>query len=174
MGEGSAYEVERKLRVAEPDLRRLEDAAASVSRIAQTYLTSPVGDAERVRRRELTDERGTRVQLTRTSKRHVAAGVNDEDEREIDEQEYAELLGRADPERVTIEKTRWVVPWAGRDLEIDRFDVPHRFWLLEVELPGPEHLHDELDLPDWLEVLEEVTGDPSWSNAALALRRPAG
>ena len=53
-------------------------------------------------------------------------------------------------------------------LEIDRFISPRSLWLLEVELDDAGRLHDELDLPDWVPVVREVTGDPAYTNAALA------
>jgi CYTH domain-containing protein len=163
-------EIERKLLVEVTDLDALAAAASSVSAITQTYLTNDDGLAERVRRREVRTADGTRVQLTHTSKRAVSAGVVEEDEHEIDEPAYATLLERRDPSRVPVVKTRHVVPWAGRVLEIDEFSAPRAFWMLEVELPGTDDLDAPLDLPPWLVVTSEVTGDPAYANWNLALR----
>jgi CYTH domain-containing protein len=163
-------EIERKLLVEVTDLDALAEAATSVSSITQTYLVNEDGLAERVRRREVRDARGERLQLTHTSKRAVSAGVVEEDEHEVDEGTYAVLLERADSTRVPVVKTRYVVPWAGRVLEIDRFDSPRAFWMLEVELPGTDDLTAPLDLPSWIHLTEEVTGDPAYANWNLALR----
>jgi CYTH domain-containing protein len=163
-------EIERKLLVEVRDLDSLAAASTSVSSITQTYLVNDDGLAERVRRREVRDARGEHLQLTHTAKRAVSAGVVEEDEREVDEATYAVLLERTDSTRVPIVKTRYVVPWAERVLEIDSFASPRAFWMLEVELPGTDDLTAPLDLPPWLDVTEEVTGNPAYANWTLALR----
>lgn len=162
-------EIERKLLVDVTDREALAAASTSVSAITQTYLTNAEGLAERVRRREVRTTAGTRLQLTHTSKRAVTAGVVEEDEHEIDEPAYAVLIERRDPARVPVVKTRYVVPWAGRVLEIDEFSSPRSFWMLEVELPGTDDLDAPLDLPPWVTVKAEVTGDPAYANWNLAL-----
>ena len=156
-GGGVPLEIERKLVIDVPDVSELSAAAVTVSDIVQTYLVSSQWDAER-------------VQLTHTGKRTVSAGVAEELETEVDPATYDGLLVRADPARVPIEKTRWVVPWGGLTLEIDGFRAPAGLWLLEVELADAASLHDALDLPPWVRVVAEVTGDPAYSNVALALR----
>lgn len=144
---GVPLEIERKLLIEEPDLAVLEAAATSVSEIVQTYLVEDGWDAERVRRRQVRDAAGEHLRLTYTRKRGRGPGVVEEDEREIDEDTYLELLARTDTDRVPIVKTRYVVPWAGLQLEIDRFISPRSLWLLEVELDDADRLHDELELP---------------------------
>jgi CYTH domain-containing protein len=166
-------EIERKLLLATPDDAALDALAAgawSVSDIVQTYLVTDSWDAERVRRRAVHDSGGERVQLTHTCKRRVSTGVAEELEREIDESAYAHLVERADPHRRPIEKTRWVLPWGGRTLEVDGFRSPPGLWLLEIELPDAASLTDDLDLPPWLTVVAEVTDDPAYANVALARR----
>lgn len=162
-------EIERKLLVEVSDLVALAGAATSVSAITQVYLVNDDGLAERVRRREIRTADGTRVQLTHTRKRAVSAGVVEEDEHEVDDAAYDALLERRDPSRVPVVKTRYVVPWAGRVLEVDDFSAPRAFWMLEVELPGTADLDAPLDLPPWLAVTAEVTGDPAYANWNLAL-----
>ena len=163
-------EIERKLLVDVTELDALVAASTSVSAITQTYLVNHDGLAERVRRREVRSRDGALVQLTHTSKRAVSAGVVEEEEHEVDEAQYAALLERADAARTPIVKTRYVVPWAGRVLEVDAFASPREFWMLEVELPGTDDLDAPLDLPPWLHVTAEVTGDPAYANWTLALR----
>ncbi len=167
---GVPLEIERKLVIDEPDREALSAAAVSESDIVQTYLLTTEWDAERVRQRVVRDADGDRVQLTHTCKQSVSRGVAEELETEVDPATYDRLLARADPARVPIEKTRWVVPWGGLTLEIDGFRAPAGLWLLEVELADAASLHDALDLPPWVRVVAEVTGDPAYSNVALALR----
>ena len=169
-GGGVPLEIERKLVIDVPDVSELSAAAVTVSDIVQTYLVSSQWDAERVRRRVVRSADGERVQLTHTGKRTVSAGVAEELETEVDPATYDGLVARADPARAPIEKTRWVVPWGGLTLEIDGFRAPAGLWLLEVELADAASMHDALDLPPWVRVVAEVTGDPAYSNVALALR----
>lgn len=167
---GTPYEIERKfLLLGEPDLAALDAAATSVSEIEQTYLVDPQGGAERVRRRLVRDAHGERLQLTRTRKVAVSAGVVEEDETTLTEQEYADLLARTDPERRTVVKTRWVVPHGERALEVDRIVAPRRLWLLEIEVPDIDGLSEQVELPAWLGPTREVTGDPAYANRMLAL-----
>lgn len=169
--DGVPLEIERKLVIEAVATDVLDAAARSVSAITQTYLRNDDGLAERVRRREVRDADGTRLQLTHTSKRAVSSGVVEEDEDEVDEAGYAALLERADPERVPVVKTRWVVPWAEHLLEVDAFTSPAGLWMLEVELATVDGLGAALDLPPWIHVVAEVTGDPAYANWNLALRR---
>ncbi len=77
-----------------------------------------------------------------------------------------------------VEKTRLQ---AGR-LEIDRLSWPEPIVLCELEL-GPGEGPDLRDAaararwmedhrPDWVEVWEDVTDDPAYTNARLARRKP--
>jgi CYTH domain-containing protein len=67
-------------------------------------------------------------------------------------------------------KTRWPVPYQGHLWTIDVFEAPQRLAglvLAEVELPSADAAPP---LPDWLG--PEVTEDPRYANAALALSSP--
>lgn len=163
------YEIERKFLIAEPDVAALDSAASSVSHIVQTYLATDDGSAERVRRRLVRDAAGERLQLTTTRKVGISAGVVEEYERELAEAEYDDLLRRSDPARHPVVKTRWVVPYAGRTIEVDHLESPRDLWLLEVELPGTADLDAALEFPTWLQITAEVTGDDRYSNKNLAL-----
>ena len=89
--------------------------------------------------------------------------------RELTPAEYEELLARADGERRPIRKERWCVPWADHTLEIDVFPFWEDRAYCEIELQSPE---EDVPLPDWLTVIREVTGDPRYTNSALALEIP--
>lgn len=65
-----------------------------------------------------------------------------------------------------IDKTRYIVPFAGRDWEVDVFNgdlAP--LVIAEVELPSADAA---VELPPF--VGEEVTGDPRYYNSSLASR----
>jgi adenylate cyclase len=76
------------------------------------------------------------------------------------------LLASVPPDQL-ISKIRYRLPVPGTALawEIDRFlERHHGLWLAEIELPRADYA---VDLPAWLG--PEVTGDPRYHNAALAV-----
>ena len=86
-------------------------------------------------------------------------------EEEISRDNYERLLAEADPALNAIAKRRYRIPYAGQLLEIDLYD----FWsdraTLEVELGSEEQA---VDLPDWIELVREVTGERAYKNRYLA------
>lgn len=65
-----------------------------------------------------------------------------------------------------IDKVRHTVEHGGRQWVVDEFAGRHHGLVLaEIELDDP---HEVVELPSW--VGEEVTDDPSYSNAALSAR----
>ncbi len=155
------YEIERKYLIRRPDeawLRTLPDR----SEIVQTYLVSQK-DGERARVRKRTRD-GAAV-YTHTVKRRVNDLRAVEREREIDAAEYAGLLELADPKRRTLYKKRYCLPYRGQLFEIDVYP----FWsdraIMEIEL---EDEAQPVELPPEIELIEEVSSDRRYSNAALA------
>ncbi len=159
-------EIERKYLIRLPEEGLLDAIASRRDWIEQTYLLGEAGTTERVRSRRAP---GGAPVYTHTVKRRLSALSREEREAEIGEAEYLALLRRADPALECIRKTRWCVPWEGHTLEIDRFP----FWtdraILEIELRSED---EAAGLPDWLEVLREVTEDPRYTNRALAAAVP--
>ena len=162
------FEIERKYLISMPDPAFLRENAEP-SHIEQTYLLheDPLVTA-RVRKRG----RAGDWHYTHTEKLRVSDLRRVENEREIGEAEYCELLRRADPSRQTIAKTRWVLPWRGQLFEIDIFP----FWddraLMEIEL---REEGQAVELPPQIRVLREVTGDRRYTNSSLSreiLREP--
>lgn len=164
-------EIERKFLVRKvlPESEWPIGAIESKSRIVQTYLMSlEPGLTERVRQRSWTDDT---VTLTHTIKRHISAGVNEEDEHGISASEYSDLLERRDPAKHAVSKIRTVISWRGFKFEVDTF-LGHLkgVILMEVELPS---MDTPIELPPFIELEREVTEDGSYSNAALAKRDSA-
>ncbi len=161
-------ETERKFLIAMPRHDALmQREGARCDRILQTYLLSEEGTTWRVRLRESADGH---IRYTETKKRRIHALSSVEEEREIGEEQYRALLGRADPACRPIEKLRYTVPHGDLLLEIDVYPFWHRTAVLEVELPSPE---TPLALPDYLLVLREVSDDVRYKNASLARSVPA-
>lgn len=159
-------EIERKYLIRMPDRLLLDRLADRRDYIRQTYLLPrEAGTTERVRLRGC----GEKAEYTHTVKRRLTALTREEREETVSPRIYRTLLDRADPALRVIEKTRWCIPWAGFTLEVDCFPFWRDRAFLEIEFTGPEPVPD---LPDWVQVLREVTDDPRYTNRALAEEIP--
>ena len=161
-----AYEIERKFLIEYPAIRILEEhPGCTKSEIAQTYLKTDNGFTSRVRKRTT----GGVTKYIFTEKKRVNDLKCIENEREITKEEYNDLLKLADPERNTIEKTRYCLPCNGRIAEIDIYP----FWtdraIAEVEM---EDETEEVALPDFIRVIREVTAEKAYKNASIAKSIP--
>ena len=141
-----------------PECRKFE--------ITQTYLKEKDGLEPRVRKREENDQ----TVYFLTTKRFVSVNERVEIEKEITKEEYDVLLAEANPAKRPIHKRRQCFEWDGRYLELDTFlspPLPHH--LLEIEHVS---MDDEIAFPPFLKVLKEVTDDPEWYNANIAIVEP--
>ena len=162
----NGYEIERKYLIRRPAEAWLEENCQG-SDIIQTYLkTDDTGRSDRVRRRE--GKNG--VVFTHTRKRRISDLRREEQEREISEAEYRALLQRADPERRSIEKRRYVLAYEGKDFEIDVYPFWQDRAVMEIELADEA---EAVKLPPEIEIIKEVTRDRRYTNAALAKAIPA-
>ncbi len=157
------YEIERKFLIRRPDPAEL--AAAEKSEITQTYLLAEPGCTARVRKQV----RGDICTYTHTVKHKISDLRRIEEEREISEESYRQLLKRADPEKTPIRKTRYCLPYCGQLLEIDVFPFWKRQAYLEIELAEES---EEIHIPPFLQIIREVTSDSRYTNAALAGQIP--
>ncbi len=156
-------EIERKYLIRMPDAALLAQLPAS--EIEQTYILSPEGARERVRRREYAD--GT--VFTHTAKTRLSVLSRIEKEEQISEERYRELLLRADPARRPVRKRRLILRYDGQDFEIDVFPFWNDRALMELELRSEEQ---ELRLPPGIEIIREVTADGRYTNSAIAREIP--
>jgi CYTH domain-containing protein len=159
-------ETERKFLIRYPDISLLENAPnVRIKHIEQTYLLCENGKSARVRK----ICEGDKIRLVKTVKERISILSAYEDEFEIDESRYAEELKSRDPQKNTIIKTRYCIPFDNHLIEIDIFP----FWtdraILEVEL-GDEK--EEFSLPDYVYVIKEVSDDPRYKNTRLAKSIP--
>ena len=122
--------------------------------------------ADKVRFRMAVSEETGDTNFFRTVKEKTdTAGVNLEDEIEIDEREFHR--NRIDFDRYVF-KQRSIVPAEGElKWEVDRFQSV-LLVIAEIELPTIDHA---IVLPKWLEEVKimEVTGIPEFSNYRLSL-----
>ena len=159
-------EIERKYIILKPDIAALRTFPGySSSEITQTYLRSEPGVARRVRRRVYAD----RVSYTETSKKRIDAVSAYEDEREITEAEYEDLLTEIQEGTRPIAKTRHVVPCEGTLFEIDVYPEWVQTCIMETELESED---SRVSVPGVIKILLEVTGDKKYSNAAMSRSFP--
>ena len=163
LGEPQPYEIERKFLISYPDIAWLESQPnCHRVEIIQTYLTSKDGEEIRIRQRG----EGEQYMYFLTVKRKVSEYRREETERRITAEEYLALLMQADTTRRQIRKSRFCLMFEQQYLEIDVYP----FWddkaILEVELP---HEDAPVHIPPVFHVIKEVTDDPNYKNAALAL-----
>ncbi len=157
--DGVPYETERKYLIAYPDRAALMTLPGAIAlEIVQVYLR---GGAARIR--SSSGPMGT-VYIY-TEKHRVTELTRIENEREISHQEYLSLLSSADPAFRPIEKTRLCIPHMGHVFEIDIYPFWQDKAIAEVELASED---EEIILPEWLDIIQEVTLDPAYKNTSLA------
>lgn len=160
-----AFEIERKYLIEYPDINLLEKYADSKSEIAQTYLKTDNGLTSRVRKR--TTDGVTKYIFT--EKKRITDVKCIENEREIGSEEYEKLLKLSDPERRTVEKMRYCIPFNGRVVEVDVYPFWNDRAIAEVEM---EDENEEVVLPDFINVIRDVTAEKAYKNYAIAKEIP--
>lgn len=154
-------ECEKKFLIAYPDIDLLiSQDGCTVTEIEQTYLLCANGSM-RVRKAIRDGE----VKYIRNIKKRITDMSSYEDETEISEEAYNELLLCKDPERSTVLKTRYAFPYKGHIMETDVYP----FWsdraVLEIELGAESEAYE---IPSCFAILKDVTSDKRYSNRALA------
>jgi CYTH domain-containing protein/predicted ATPase len=165
LGEPVPIENERKF-LARVDLNRLEFSARPTE-IEQVYLLTPDDSHElRVRKRGQDGE----YFYTLTEKRDSGPGKRLEIERIISERDYECFLRMRDPRKATVKKTRYCFFFKQQYLEIDRysdFKLPKGCnTILEIELTTEGQ---RIYFPDWISYVHEVTDNPEFKNASIAI-----
>jgi CYTH domain-containing protein len=164
-------EKERKFLVKFPtswsDLSDIFDDLIDIKRISQTYLKPEAGEqAARVRKTEEGLTGDTEVVYHFNRKKPVDTGVHEEEEHEISKAQYEKHLKNANPEKVAVEKTRFVFKYNDQVFELDVFKGPLKgLAIMEIEL---EDMDDTVELPPFLKTIKEVTKDKRFTNFALA------
>ncbi|GHU08096.1 hypothetical protein FACS189431_3730 [Alphaproteobacteria bacterium] len=165
LGEPTSIEIERKFVIKYPDIALLKSLPnCKANDILQVYLKTDDRDSEvRLRQR---GANGNYV-FTKTIKRQV----NDsnfsrlETEKCLTPEEFTIELMQINPDLRPIRKTRYCLVYGGFYVEIDVYPWWTNKAICEVEILGES---EEVTLPDFIEVIEEVTGNIAWSNRAFA------
>ncbi|MBE6969594.1 MAG: FAD-dependent oxidoreductase [Ruminococcaceae bacterium] len=159
-------EIERKFLIRRPAEELLAAHSEKRLQLRQIYLKKDEkGESRRIR--ESRD--GDKVTYTYTEKERLSDVTRIEREREITAEDFAALLKEADSDRRPIEKERCCVALGERTLELDIFPFWSRQAFCEVEMESED---EELNLPDWIEVIREVSADKRYTNSALAKEIP--
>ncbi len=135
------------------------------SEIVQSYLVADPGSEVRLRRR-MWDGKIVNIH---TMKKRTADGKQVETERQVSNALYDSLLAQADPYRRTIHKQRKSLIYKGQYFEIDTYlDALQGLCILETKgiTPG-----EEVNIPPFIKVVKEISGNKDYYNYNLALRK---
>ena len=163
LGEPTPFEIERKFLIKYPNLEKLTALPyCKKVNIIQTYLVDS-GDFEERRIRQR-GENGNYVYYE-TAKKRITKSKRVEVEKRLTEREYIELLMEADITRGQIRKDRYCLTYNNLYYEIDVYP----FWkdkaIMEIEL---KHEKDTFEIPEFIQVIKEVTGDSQYYNYNIA------
>lgn len=160
-------ENERKFLVAMPDISfLLSNFHSKKINIAQTYIKPEKGEDERRIRQRGEDDN---YLYYLTSKRKLTKGKRIETERQIKQKEYLSMLLYADKKRNQIIKKRYCFVYNNLYFELDIYPFWQKQSILEIELTVE---NQEIELPPFLNIIEEVTGDDNYKNSSLAILVP--
>ena len=133
------------------------------SHITQDYLMSPIISEER-RVRSRADADGTSYYYT--VKREVSPGIRAEEERAITKREYDSLRTLRQRGMLTILKRRVCFFYREQFFEVDLFESPAKdLALMEAERSDRTPV---LELPPFIKVIRDVTGEKKYSNKEIA------
>ena len=159
-------ETERKYIIKMPDFSLLAKAENySADDIIQIYLPSESGSTHRIRKR--TGEKS--VVCTETEKVRIDKTSSIEKEGEISEERFELLSKNILPGTNVINKTRHTFEYRGQVFEIDVYPEWKKTAIMEAEIPSADH---RFDMPEFIKVIEEVTGQKEYSNASMSRAFP--
>ena len=159
-------EIERRYIIKMPPLDLLRSQPEHTeSDILQIYLTHEAGETHRIRRRKYSDK----IVCTETRKIRLDSLAATEIESRISDNAF-DILAKSPLEGTTpIEKTRHTFLYEGRTFEIDIYPAWRNTAVMEVELPSRE---TEVSMPDFIEIISDVTADRQYKNFAMSIKFP--
>ncbi|MCH5299589.1 MAG: AAA family ATPase [Ruminococcus sp.] len=163
LGIPKPLEIERKFLIKYPDIKHMMTLPCSKSEIEQTYLYNENG-RYRLRKR---GENGDFIYI-KTEKRKISETVREEIETRLSRGEYDNQM-MSGAVIGSIKKDRYCVMYNGTYYEIDIFPFWKKQAYLEVELLDE---NDEIKLPDFVELIREVTYEPEYKNISLCMKIP--
>jgi len=160
MGLPIPIEIERKFLIRKPSdelLAKIE--GITKLKILQTYLRSNDSYTER-RIRQKGD--GKTFSYFYTEKKNISNMSRSETERKISQEEYLALLMEGEK---SIRKDRYCFISQNQYFELDIYPLWEDEAILEIELTSE---NQEVIIPDWIEVIQEVTDNQKYKNYNLA------
>ncbi len=154
------YEIEKRFLVEFPDIKKLK--LKEKRSIFQTYLKNDEnGTQKRVRKIEC----GDNIIYTYTEKLFLTSVTRKEMEYDIDESEYQRLLTQAQEDYPPVRKVRYVFEYENQVFELDTYPFSADLAVLEIEI---ENAEQQINFPEYLNIIKEVTDDVRYSNLSLA------
>lgn len=160
--EGKNFEIEKKFLVRIPDFSNIN--LIKTLSIEQIYLEDGEKNAVKTQRRVRKTVCDSDMVLTYTEKIFISPVIREENEKEIDIEEYENLIIQA-KDTAPVIKTRKVFLYENQIFEMDIYPFSDEYAILEIELNNPEQ---EIYFPDYIYIVKEVTGDKRYSNLSLA------
>ena len=159
-------ETERKFLIYMPCLDTLcAQPEIRIQEITQTYLLTDGKKNARIRK---INECGN-ISYIKTVKERISTLSCYEEEKEINEEQYLELLKYADKEKQSINKTRYSFRYGRHITEIDIYSFWNDRATLEIELKSED---EEFSIPAFIKVVKEVSTDKRYKNTNLAKSIP--
>ncbi|MBQ8688755.1 MAG: hypothetical protein IJ515_00120 [Clostridia bacterium] len=160
-------EIERKYVIKLPSTELLRaQSGYTVSEICQIYVSSAPRVTHRVRSRKYADK----TVFTETKKVRINKISAFEDEREITAEEFENISADIAEGTVPVIKTRHTFVYNSQTFEIDVYPQWNSTAIMETELENEEK---EVLIPQFIEIVREVTGDKAYSNASMSRSFPA-
>lgn len=164
-------EIERKFLVKFPtswsQLCEMFDDLIEIKRISQTYLIAEKNQPSlRIRKtlEGLTGETKTVYHINK--KKLIDSGIHKEFEKEISKEKYEKYLEKAHPDKIEVQKIRFLFKYKNQVFELDLFKGPLKgLAILEIEL---ENKNDVVIIPTFFKIIKEVTKDKKYNNYNLA------
>lgn len=166
LGEPEPFEIERKFLIYYPNIKELEEMANCTKvEITQTYLKSNDDTERRIRARGID---GNYLYYL-TEKRKISNLKRVEIERKLSQDEYLELLMKADNKLHTIHKTRYCLSENNQYFEIDIYPEWDNQAIMEIELSSED---EEIKIPEFIKIIKDVTDDDRYKNYQMAKEMP--
>jgi CYTH domain-containing protein len=161
------YEVERKFLIAYPDLEHLNTLpTCQKTDIFQAYLLSPDSNTELRIRQQGTDGQYT---YTKTEKRRLSNTKKVESGKRLSKSEYLTLLMDTDTSLHQVRKIRYCLMSNRQYFKIDVYPFWSNQAVAKVKLANGD---EQINFPEFLKILREVTGEEQYKDYSLAKEHP--
>ncbi len=159
-------EIERKYIIEKPEISKMKSLPEyTESEILQIYLSSEPNTTHRVRARA---SNGKTV-YTETKKIRIDKMSSHETEGEIDKERFEALSQSIKNGSRPLHKKRHTFSYKGQTFEIDIYPEWKHTAIMETELKTRA---DAPEIPEFIKIIEEVTGKYEYSNLAMSISFP--